>query len=44
MNGSVPNKNHRNSDDYDYDPLEVIVFASFNVFVSSVITVKTVHE
>jgi len=28
MNGSVANKNHRESHDYDYDPLEVIVFAS----------------
>ena len=34
MNGSVANKKHRESHDYDYDPLEVIEFTSFNEFVS----------
>lgn len=28
MNGSVANKNHRESHDYDYDPLEVITYTS----------------
>ena len=32
MNGSVANKKHRESHDYDYDPLEVIVLRSFKVF------------
>ena len=34
MNGSVANKKNRDSNDYDYDPLAVIVFTSFNVLVS----------
>ena len=28
MNGTVANKNHRESHDYDYDPLEVIIVTS----------------
>ena len=34
MNGSAANKKHNESHDYDYDPLEVILFTSFNVIVS----------